>query len=516
MRIAFLSWESLHSIAVGGLAAHVSELSETLSRQGHEVHIFTRAGDGQAPYEQIDGVHYHRCAYERCQSFVDDMDNMCRSFVSHVIATEDYIGPFDVVHAHDWLAANAMIWIKQARGRRCILTIHSTEYGRCGNTFPGGVSELIRQRERAGTYWADQVIAVSQVTKEEVMWLYQVPDWKVAVIHNGVFARRFDARVDVAALRRKYGIRAGERVVLFCGRLATQKGPDILLEAVPDIVAAARNVRILFAGDGDMRAALEARARALKLNGAVTFLGYRKGPELPDLFHTADIVCIPSRNEPFGIVVLEAWSARKPVVVSRIGGPREFVTDGIDGIKIEPTPHAIADALIGLLLDPDEARRMGEQGRLAVEQRFTWSHIAGRTTVVYNPGLAKESSVPNSLGGARAERATELKSVPSGLRLAVQQLANTDFQLRFTGDADRTGEYWDEVVQILDSYSHFIREHVMPHFPAAGVERSPASGPKTVLPARPRRDDGFAPKGEHSEPAKRRRRRTTRSTTVAD
>ena len=104
MRIAILSWESLHSIAVGGLAAHVSELTEILARQGHEVHIFTRMGEGQGKYDLIDGVHYHRCAYESCQDFVSDMDNMCRSMVNHVIATEDKLGAFDIIHAHDALA----------------------------------------------------------------------------------------------------------------------------------------------------------------------------------------------------------------------------------------------------------------------------------------------------------------------------------------------------------------------------------------------------------------------------
>ena len=69
---------------------------------------------------------------------------------------------FDVVHAHDWLAANAMIWIKQQRGRPGVLTMHSTDFGRSGNVFHSGQSERVRHQERAGTYWADKVIELSE------------------------------------------------------------------------------------------------------------------------------------------------------------------------------------------------------------------------------------------------------------------------------------------------------------------------------------------------------------------
>ena len=93
MRIALLTWESLHSIAVGGVAVHVTELAAALERKGHEVHVFTRmrwAGDWQ--YVRIDGVHYHRVPYAGASDIVDDVNNMCRGFVSAVFATEDYMG----------------------------------------------------------------------------------------------------------------------------------------------------------------------------------------------------------------------------------------------------------------------------------------------------------------------------------------------------------------------------------------------------------------------------------------
>ena len=116
MRIALFSWETLHSIAVGGVGVHVTELAAALQRRKHNVHVFTRQGHGQPHYECIHGVHYHRCTFPLNPSFVDEVNNMCRSIVHHVFETESVIGAFDVIHAHDWLTANAMIWIRQGRG----------------------------------------------------------------------------------------------------------------------------------------------------------------------------------------------------------------------------------------------------------------------------------------------------------------------------------------------------------------------------------------------------------------
>ena len=135
MRIALFSWETLHSIAVGGVGVHVTELAAGLQRRGHDVHVFTRPASGQAHYDNVHGVHYHRCPFTLHPSFVDEINNMCRSFVHHFYGVEDHVGRFDIVHAHDWLASNAAVWIKEGRGRRAVLTMHSTEYGRNGNRF---------------------------------------------------------------------------------------------------------------------------------------------------------------------------------------------------------------------------------------------------------------------------------------------------------------------------------------------------------------------------------------------
>jgi glycosyltransferase involved in cell wall biosynthesis len=361
----------------------VSELAVALWRRGHQVHVFTRTSPGQPYYQLIDGVHYHRCPYLGLPDFVDDVNSMCRAFVERVFVVEDMTGPFDLIHAHDWLAANAMIWIKQGRGRRCVLTIHSTEYARCGNAFPAGRSERIRAQERAGTYWADRVICVSGATRGEIMWMYEVPDWKIHVIHNGVDMQRFQRSIDVAARRRRYDIGPMDPMILFCGRLEWQKGPDLLLEAMPPVLREHPTAKLVYLGDGGMRPGLERRAGQIGVGHAVRFLGRRDEPEIAALYQISDGVCVPSRNEPFGIVILEAWSAGKPVIATDHGGAGEIVRHEYNGLRISPAPDSITWGIKTLFANFDRARWMGANGRGEIAARFSWRMIAGQALEAY-------------------------------------------------------------------------------------------------------------------------------------
>jgi glycosyltransferase involved in cell wall biosynthesis len=383
MKIALLSWETFHSIPVGGVAVHVTELAAALERKGNEVHVFTRMGQGQSWYERIDGVHYHRCPFPLNADFVAEVDDMCRSFVQHVFQTEDYIGPFDVIHAHDWLTANAMIWIKQGRYRKTLFTVHSTEYGRCGNEFYGGQSERIRAHERAGTYWCDRVITVSHSLKKEVMWMYEVPEWKTSVMFNGVNLHQFDGWIDPKTVRDRYGIGPMDPMVLFVGRMVCQKGPDLLVEAIPSVLSYYPYAKFVFVGDGEMKAQVQWRAEQLGLGHAIRFLGFKSGWELVNLFKASDAVCVPSRNEPFGIVVLEAWSAGKPVIATVNGGPRELIWNDVTGLTIYPRPDSIAWAVGTLFTNFEWGRWMGANGRAAVEKAYTWDAVADSALRLY-------------------------------------------------------------------------------------------------------------------------------------
>lgn len=388
MKIALLSWESVHSIYVGGIAAHVTELGVALARKGHEVHVFTRVGHGQDTYSLIDGVHYHRCPYDGRPHFLEDVDSMCHAFVHSVIDAEDHGGPFDIIHGHDWLTANALVWLKQARRRTIMFTIHSTEFGRCGNNFSHGDSQAISHREWEALYVSDRAIAVSKTLKNEVIWLYNTPSDKVEAIYNGVNCQKYDGWIDAPAVRRMHDIGPDDPIVLFAGRMVYQKGPDLLMEAIPHLLFHRPEMKFVFGGDGGMRWQVEDNARHLGVHHACRFLGHLGGWQLDDLFKTADCVCVPSRNEPFGIVILEAWSAGKPVVVTKNGGPNEFVWHDVNGYKVDANPDAIGWGIGTLLNNKGHAEWMGRNGRLAVEKAFSWDHIADQTAGVYESALA--------------------------------------------------------------------------------------------------------------------------------
>ena len=385
MRIALLSWESLHSIAVGGVANHVTELAAGLQRRGNEVHVFVRIGGGQPGYSAIDGVHYHRCPLDINPDFVTEMNNMCNSLIWRLGETEQVIGgPFDIVHGHDWMCAKAVVQAKNDRRRRTVMTLHSTEFGRCGNNHFNGNSDRVRMIEAEGAYVADRIITVSAALADEVKAQYQVPDWKLRTVRNGVHCRRYDGFIDPAVCRRTYGIGPLDPMVLFVGRLSIQKGPDLLLEAVPGILHQRGDAKVVFVGDGYMREGLERRARELGAAHAVRFLGNMDGEgDLLNLFKSADCICVPSRNEPFGIVILEAWAAGKPVVATRCGGPSEFVNHGYNGYLVYDNVASICWGVTEIFRNFAHARWMGERGRVSAAYGFSWDLVAGQTEGIY-------------------------------------------------------------------------------------------------------------------------------------
>lgn len=389
-----LSWESMHSIALGGLAPHITELSAALQRRGHEVHVFTRVGMHQSAYDCIDGVHYHRCPFESHPDFLVYVSRMCDSFAWHLMETEAFLGgPFDIIHGHDWLATMALAQIKHRVPRNIVFTVHSTEFGRCGNSvWNDPMSRRIRDLEWEGTYLAHRVICVSKTLGDEAIRLYDLPRDKVFPVYNGVDVHKYNDPVDGPSVRRSIRVGLDEPIALFCGRMTWQKGPDLLLEAIPNVLRTYPHARFVYVGDGDMLGGLKLRADALGVSHATRFLGHQKGQALIDLFKASDFVCVPSRNEPFGIVILEAWSASKSVVATKIGGPTEFVSHGVNGFTVDPGIDHIGEGIELILADLASAKRMGECGRREAESRFTWDHSAADTEKVYQSILRPPSA----------------------------------------------------------------------------------------------------------------------------
>src|ERR1043166_180844 len=190
--------------------------------------------------------------------------------------------------------------------------IYSSEYGRCGNNFWPGQSARIRDQERSATDCADRVIVVSNHLRDEITWMYEVPQWKASTIYNGVNPKNYDGTIDPAEVKRRYQIEPMDPVVLFSGRLVYQKGADLLVDAIPAVLKFYPSAKFIFAGDGEMRSQVEDRARQLGIMHATRFLGFQGNVTLTDLYKACDAVCVPSRIGLFGIVVLDACSGGNP------------------------------------------------------------------------------------------------------------------------------------------------------------------------------------------------------------
>jgi glycogen synthase len=254
-KIAFFCWESLYAERVGGLACAATNLAETLAKN-HEMHYFTR---GSMPDQTINNVHYHYCRPSG-NNPVEYCDTMSNAMVEQ-FHQQDAGDRFDVLHFHDWHPIQALHHLQE---RETILTFHSTEYGRNGNQY--GNWEEFRQvsgKEWYGGLIAKRITTVSSTLKNEIMHLYNVPDWKCDVVPNGIMPRQYRADIDAGAVKQAYGIHPYAPLILFVGRLAYQKGPDIFIDAIRKVCEHRWDARVIVAGDGGMRAYLQGRAHNL-------------------------------------------------------------------------------------------------------------------------------------------------------------------------------------------------------------------------------------------------------------
>jgi len=382
MRIAVLAWESVHSIMVGGLAVVVSRHAEALAKLGHEVHLFTRRGEGQSDAEYLNGHYYHRCAFDPGQNLLAFAHNMSNSFVARLHEVERGDGRFDIIHGHDWHVVDALHDLRN-EGRAVVLTFHSTEYGRNGGKF-GDWWEFreVSGKEWYGGYIANRVTTVSNAMKNELGWLYKIPLDKIVVIPNAVDHEKFQMTVDPGRIKEKYGIHPLAPTVLFLGRLVHQKGPDLLVEAIPTVLSNRRDVKFIFAGEGGMQAYLQNRVVELGVEWSTRFLDWVSFPSLIELLNSADIVCIPSRNEPFGIVLLEAWAAGRPVVATDVGGLGENIENFVDGVKTYLHPDSVAWGINYLLNNVEAMKRISENCRRRVKE-FSWTNVAQQLVKTY-------------------------------------------------------------------------------------------------------------------------------------
>ena len=238
--------------------------------------------------------------------------------------------------------------------------------------------------DRLSTALSHRVIAVSQHTADHLVGVERAPAGKVRVIPNGIDFDRIRPSGPDARPRVRVALGIGDApVALIAGRFHPEKGYETLLPAFARVVARLPRAILLIAGAGPLDSGYRRMAEGLGLGASVRFLGFRK--DLPDLMVASDIVALPSRAEAFGLAVAEALYLGTPVVASRVGGLPEIVRDGIDGCLVPPGDEsALADAIVRLLGDPAERRRLAGAGRTRIAERFSFSSMVRGYELVYD------------------------------------------------------------------------------------------------------------------------------------
>ena len=246
--------------------------------------------------------------------------------------------------------------------------------------FPLDASIFVQQRliiAGVGRY-----IAVSHEVAQRVIRKLRWPARKIQVIRNCVSATSLECAT------RDPIDRSGRPVVLTVARLDEQKGHRYLLEAAAQVPEA----QFVLAGDGPLRATLEAQARSLGVEDRVKFLGYRS--DIADLLADCDVFVLPSLYEGLPLSILEAMSAGKPVIATHIGGTDEAVIAGETGLLVPPADSAaLAAAIRSLLTDRPLAQRLATAGRARVAQEFSAAKMVQQVIAVYDELLAKHEVV---------------------------------------------------------------------------------------------------------------------------
>lgn len=380
----------------------VKRLSEELARLGHQVHVLVPydseiAPDPDSPlkmhhfrYVRPDGMHL--LGYSR--TLKGDVGMRLGAWLQsplyfffgqralHRLVRERRI---DLIHAH-WILPNGYIAarVSEATGVPYAATLHGSD------VFMAERNPLFGRMARQALEGASYVTSCSGELRQRLLAVGRQNEAdetlaeKVQLVPNGtdvVPGDPGDGRGD--AVRERYGIATGAPVLAAVGRLVYKKGFGVLLGALPGILRARPETRLLLGGGGDLDHELREQARRLEVEDAVVFTGSLTHPQVLELLSAADVFVMPSVRDPKGnvdglpIVVLEAMAAGLPVVASDVSGIPMAVEPGETGLLVpEKDPEALADAVLELLEDPERARRLGQAGRRRVADELNWPAVA--------------------------------------------------------------------------------------------------------------------------------------------
>lgn len=364
---------------VGGVQSHIDGLASQLTTLGYEVVIVTK--------DMHDGENINPSN----KTMIREIKTKSIAPIKHVIvppSKEDLIKvmkkeKFDVVHAHHAFTPTALLSLDAAKnlGIPTVLTNHSISIANSSDILWNSMSQILFPLKKYINE-ADCIIAVSNAASEFIGRFTENKD--IIVIPNGVNVTKFS--------QSKYpdpGLLDPSRLELpflfAVGRLSFRKGFHLLIEAMPNILKEVPDAQLYIAGKGYMMTFLEGLSNSLGLNNNVNFLGYVSEEALPWLYKNSDVFIFPSITaESFGITLIEAMSARRAVVASKIGGVPEIIEDRMNGLLFNPwDSKGIAEKTLEILENEKLSNFLGENAFKTAEKKYSWPIVSGQIEQVY-------------------------------------------------------------------------------------------------------------------------------------
>lgn len=371
MRIALVSdW---YYPKVGGVASHMHNLALKLRESGNDVAIvtnyWTTGKERELEEKGIDLI--------KIPGMISPLLKINLSFgINSSEELFEYLGDFDVIHSHHAFTPLSLKAAKAGRKMKkaTLLTTHSISFAHESKLWKAlGLSFPIFSHYLK---FPHRIIAVSNASKS---FIEHFTDTPIRVIPNGVNDERFHPNWNKERIKEEYGVEGD--VILYVSRMSYRKGPHVLLNAFSRL----KEGTLVMVGSGDILPFLKAQAKFLGIEERVRFMGYVPSEELPRVFGMADIFVLPSVTaEAFGIVILEAMASGIPVISTNVGGIPEIVGSSKSGLLIPPSNEdALKEAMENLLIDKKLRRELGENGRKAVEERYSWDVVARNVEETY-------------------------------------------------------------------------------------------------------------------------------------
>lgn len=278
-----------------------------------------------------------------------------------------------VIHAH-WILPQGFfaVLLKKVFGVPVVVTAHGADV--FGLRHP-----LLKAIKRFTLKGAGRATAVSQALRAQI--IRDIAEVPVEVVPMGVSSKDFSPDKRDASYREKFGI--GNKVILYVGRLSEKKGVKYLVDSLPKVLGVFPTCVLVIVGSGELEGDLKAQAGRLGLNDKVFFVGGVPNRELPAYYASSDVFVGPSiraqggDTEGFGLTFVEAAMSGCFIIGSDVGGIGEIIEEGKTGFHVpEKDSRAIAEKILYVLNNPEEAKQMAEQGRRKCIEAFDWGTIS--------------------------------------------------------------------------------------------------------------------------------------------